>query len=176
MYYGQSNCTDISAAIRLLNLFLSTFVITIKPGLFGTIYTKGYPITSVIKLVKLAYMFFSGFVCLSGNTIAGQVGLVLPNLKWASGPTSHSPVIGQFQISHQKSGRWFKTVQKWWLLTELFWTFFSWIASVSFKISIVHHLKWFWIDSDSFSLEKFKRRNRLQVWADQAHLASNSIW
>ena len=44
--------------IILLNLCLSTFVIIIKPGLFSTICIKGYPITSVIKIVKLVYLVF----------------------------------------------------------------------------------------------------------------------
>jgi len=58
MYYNHGNCTDISVAITLLNLFVSTFIIVIKPGLFGTIYIKGYSITSIIKIVKLPYLVF----------------------------------------------------------------------------------------------------------------------
>ena len=58
VYYNHGNCTDISVAITLLNLFSSTFMIIIKPGLFVTIDIKGYPITSVIKIVKLPYLVF----------------------------------------------------------------------------------------------------------------------
>ena len=42
----------------LESFFLSTFVIIIKPGLFGTICIKRYPVTSVIKTVKLAHSVF----------------------------------------------------------------------------------------------------------------------